>query len=107
LVLLFEAIEHFTDPDAVMATIKANMNPGGTLLVSTPDAEGYFGIRNIEDICHLQVYSFRTQALPKYPVDSPVKKPVISLPRYLAKQGFIVESTNVWGALVHTRAVLN
>lgn len=110
LVLLFEAIEHFTDVDKVMDTIKANMNPGATLLVSTPDAEGYYGIRNIEDTCHLQVYShklpFIKEGFPRYPEDSPVKKPVISLPHYLQSQGFMVESTDVWGELVHVRAVL-
>lgn len=107
LVLLFEAIEHFTDVEAVMAAIKANLNPGGTLLVSTPDAEGYYGIRNVEDTCHLQVYSHRHEGdLPQYPSDSPVKKPVISLPDYLESQGFRVESTDVWGDLVHCRAVL-
>lgn len=106
LVLLFEAIEHFTDVDKVIANIKRNMNPGATLLVSTPDAEGYYGIRNTEDTCHLQVYSYRTADLPSYPERSPIKKPVISLPRYLANQGFEIVSTDVWSELVHVQAVL-
>lgn len=107
LVLLFEAIEHFKDPDAVMETIRANMNPGATLLVSTPDADGRYGIANVEDVCHLQVYSHRLSSdLPEYPDSSPVKKPVISLPDYLNSQGFQVEQTAVWSDLVHCKAVL-
>lgn len=108
LVLLFEAIEHFTNVEAVIDTIKRNMNPGATLLVSTPDAEGYYGIRNVEDTCHLQVYSHKPAAdLPHYPADSPVKKPIISLPDYLVAQGFTIISNDVWDQLIHVRAVLN
>lgn len=108
LVLLFEAIEHFTDLEAVMTAIKANLNPDGTLLVSTPDAEGYYGIRNVEDTCHLQVFSYRKTAdLPTYPEGSPVTKPVISLPDFLTEHGFRVESTDVWSDLIHCRAVLD
>lgn len=106
LVLLFEAIEHFKDVDKVMQVIKANLKPGGTLLVSTPDAEGVFGISNTEDICHLQVYSQRTKDLPTYPAGSPIVKPVISLPNYLTEQGFTVTETEVWNELVHCRAIL-
>lgn len=107
MITLFEAIEHFTDVDKVMEVIKQHLKPGGTLLVSTPDAEGHYGIRNIEDICHLQVYSYRqTDELPTYPEDSPVKKPVISLPDYIESQGFIIEETAVWNELVSVRAKL-
>jgi 2-polyprenyl-3-methyl-5-hydroxy-6-metoxy-1,4-benzoquinol methylase len=106
LVLLFEAIEHFKDVDKVMEVIKAHLKPGGTLLVSTPDAEGVFGISNTEDICHLQVYSHRTKNLPTYKPSSPIVKPVISLPNYLTEQGFTVTETEVWNELVHCRAIL-
>lgn len=106
LVLLFEAIEHFRDVDRVMEAIKNQLRPGGTLLVSTPDAEGEFGISNTEDICHLQVYSYRTKDLPTYPKTSAIVKPVISLPNYLAEQGFTVTETGVWNELVHCRAIL-
>lgn len=102
LVLLFEAIEHFTDVDKVMSVIKQHLKPGGTLLVSTPDAEGVFGIGN-DDACHLRIYSHRTAELPKNTHDD---KPIISLPGYLVSQGFNVTDTQVWNDLVHCRATL-
>lgn len=107
MVVLFEAIEHFTDVDKVLRVIKAHLKPGGTLLVSTPDAEGKYGIANIEDICHLQVYSHRhNDELPEYPVTSPIKKPIISLPDYLTDQGFNVVDTAVYNELVNVRATI-
>lgn len=102
LVLLFEAIEHFTDVDKVMQVIKAHLKPGGTLLVSTPDAEGVFGIGN-DDACHLRIYSHRTTDLPKNTHDT---KAITSLPGYLKEQGFTVVDTQVWNDLIHTRATL-
>lgn len=105
LILLFEVIEHFKDVDKAMANIKGSLKPGGTLLVSTPDAEGTYGIGN-DDACHLQIYTYRTtdrfEAVPQ----GWSGKPVISLPNYLESQGFEVVETAVWNDLVHCRAVL-
>jgi 2-polyprenyl-3-methyl-5-hydroxy-6-metoxy-1,4-benzoquinol methylase len=111
LVLLFEAIEHFTDVDKVMEVIKENLRKGGTLLVSTPDAEGTFGLKNTEDVCHLQVYSYRSKLDFMAFKDSagdhyPMIKPLISLPDYLESQGFEVVSNDVYNELIHTRVVL-
>lgn len=102
LVLLFEAIEHFTNPDVVMDTIKANLRHGGTLLVSTPDAQGHFGIRNVEDICHLRVYTTLTDG--SLPGETPEGKPIVSLPNYLEEHGFKVVQNEVWNELIHVRA---
>lgn len=104
LVVLFEAIEHFTDVDKTMAAVKACMHPGATLLVSTPDAEGKFGIENTEDVCHLQIYTHRKAG--ELPTSTHQGKPIISLPDYLQAQGFEIEQTAVWNELVHVRAKL-
>lgn len=101
MVLLFEAIEHFIDVDRVMSIIKAQLKPGGTLLVSTPDAEGRYGIQNTEDICHLRIYSHREDV-----DDLKAAKPIISLPSYLREQGFEVLETEVFNELIHCRAIL-
>lgn len=106
LVLLLEAIEHFKDVDKVMAVIKQHLNPGGTLLISTPDADGMYGIGN-DDPCHLRIYSHKPG---KYYLDPNFQglgtKPLISLPDYLAEQGFQVVTTDVFNDLIHCRAVL-
>lgn len=104
LVLLFEAIEHFKDVDKVMEVIKQQLAPGGTLLVSTPDAEGFYGIGN-DDACHLQIYTHRES--PPYPFDPTWNhKPILSLPNYLRANGFKVVANDVWNELIHIRAVL-
>lgn len=105
LVLLFEAIEHFLDVDRVMEVIKGNLRPNGTLLVSTPDAEGVFGIGN-DDAAHLQIYSHRREDLPTNTHPATKNKPIISLPEYLSSQGFNVTETEVYNDLIHCRAVL-
>lgn len=106
LVLLFEAIEHFTDPDKVMAVIKRFLKPGGTLLVTTPDAEGAFGFSN-NDTCHLRIYSQSPASdLPEDWSDITKNKPVVSLPDYLRSQGFTVEETAVYSDLIHCRVKL-
>jgi 2-polyprenyl-3-methyl-5-hydroxy-6-metoxy-1,4-benzoquinol methylase len=103
LVLLFEAIEHFTDVDKVMAVIKKSLNPGGTLLVSTPDAESKYGMGN-DDPCHLRVYTHQESPPFPFPLNAP--KPIISLPNYLRNEGFEVKQNEVWNGLCHVRAVL-
>lgn len=103
LVLLFEAIEHFSDPDKVMEVIGKSLKPGGTLLVSTPDAEGHFGIENVEDICHLRVYTHKHSG--ELPDITPEGKPIVSLPDYIASQGFKVVECDVWNELIHVRAI--
>lgn len=107
LILLFEAIEHFTDVDAVIEVIKAHMKPTSTLLVSTPDAEGAFGVGN-EDACHLRIYTHRTtEGIDRLPARKRRgDKPIVSLPDYLTSRGFKVLENEVWNELVHTRVVL-
>lgn len=100
-VTLMEAIEHFKDPDKVMSVIKAHLKPGGTLLVSTPDAEGYFGIRNTEDTCHLRIYSHRTDI-----TGLEAAKPIVSLPSYLESHGFNIVENEVYNDLIHIRATI-
>jgi 2-polyprenyl-3-methyl-5-hydroxy-6-metoxy-1,4-benzoquinol methylase len=102
LILLFEAIEHFTDVDKVIGVIKQHLSPNGTLLVSTPDAEGVFGIGN-DDPCHLRIYSHRDSSELDKLTGS---KPIVSLPDYLREQGFSIVSNEVFNGLIHTRAVL-
>ncbi|MCW2539773.1 MAG: glycosyl transferase family 2 [Frankiales bacterium] len=41
LVVCFEAIEHVGDHNAVLSLIKSRLNPGGVLIISTPDVEIY------------------------------------------------------------------
>ncbi|MFR9728069.1 glycosyltransferase [Saccharopolyspora sp. MS10] len=41
LVVCFEAIEHVTEHDAVLALIRSRLEPGGLLLMSTPDTDVY------------------------------------------------------------------
>lgn len=104
MITLFEAIEHFKDVDKVMNIIKAHLKPGGTLLVSTPDAEGKYGIANVEDICHLTVWTHKHNG--ELPTATPEGKPVRSLPDYLEAQGFEVVENEVYNELIHTRAVM-
>jgi 2-polyprenyl-3-methyl-5-hydroxy-6-metoxy-1,4-benzoquinol methylase len=107
LISLFEVIEHFKEPAKVVEVCKRQLRHGGVLLVSTPDAEGDFGITNTEDICHLQVYTHRDEV-----EDIPIGllqraiKPTISLPEYLRNHGFTVESVDVWNELIHVRATI-
>lgn len=103
LVLLFEAIEHFTDVDKVMEVIKTHMKPGATLLVSTPDAEGYYGFGN-KDECHLRFYTYKRGK--EQVVVTDTSKPLISLPDYLESQGFVVSECEVWNELAHARVTL-
>jgi 2-polyprenyl-3-methyl-5-hydroxy-6-metoxy-1,4-benzoquinol methylase len=104
MITLFEAIEHFTDVDKVMEVIKAHLKPGGTLLVSTPDAEGFFGIRNAEDICHLIVWTHRPDG--ELPTSTPEGKPIRSLPDYLESQGFTIVENEVYNDLINVRATV-
>lgn len=105
LITLFEAIEHFQDVDKVMAMIKAHLKPGGTLLVSTPEAEGKFGIPNVQDICHLIVWTTKHKG--ELPYTTPEGKPIRSLPDYLEEQGFTIIENEVYNELVCVRAMLN
>jgi 2-polyprenyl-3-methyl-5-hydroxy-6-metoxy-1,4-benzoquinol methylase len=100
LVLLFEAIEHFTDVDKVMAEIKGHLKPGGTVLITTPDAEGVFGIGN-DDACHLRIYTYRESV-----GELKSTKPLVSLPAYIEAQGFEVVDCGVFNHLIQLRAVL-
>lgn len=58
LVIMFELIEHVKDVQAVLKQISKVLNPGGTLLISTPDFEApTFGKDDEENTCHIRLYT--------------------------------------------------
>ena len=100
MIVLFEAIEHVLDVDRIMAVVKERLRPYGTLLVSTPDAEGRYGMAN-SDPEHLRVYSHRGEN--ELPANLRDGRPVISLPDYLREQGFQVVSVELQDELLQER----
>jgi 2-polyprenyl-3-methyl-5-hydroxy-6-metoxy-1,4-benzoquinol methylase len=108
MILMFEAIEHFKDTPYVIKLCKQHLNPGGRVLISTPDAEEFYGIGN-DDACHLQYYSHKSQA--QMTIDGIVSewegRPIISLPDEIESLGGTVVDDNVFNYLIHLSATFS
>lgn len=59
MVTCFEVIEHVEDPKAIYDAIDSVVNPGGSVLFTTPDYDGYYGKRN-NDPLHVRIYTHKT-----------------------------------------------
>lgn len=105
MVTMFEAVEHFTDTPGVLKQYISYLSPGGSLLISTPDAEGFYGIGN-DDACHLRYYSHKTKAQMKKSriVEEWEGRPILSLPDLIEELGGVVQENEVWNELCHLRA---
>lgn len=103
MILHFEAVEHYKDTPLVLKRCKRLLNPGGSILISTPDLEGFYGDSN-DDACHLRVYTYRSPAVAGV---TSLGKPVVSLPDEIESLGGKVESNDVWNELIHLRATFD
>jgi 2-polyprenyl-3-methyl-5-hydroxy-6-metoxy-1,4-benzoquinol methylase len=104
MIMMFEATEHFKDTPAVLEQYITYLNPGGSILISTPDLDGTFGDSN-EDACHLRVYTYkRGKDAPK---KTSLGKVVVSAPDEIEKLGGTVRENQVWNDLIHLRATFD
>lgn len=104
MILHFEAVEHYKDTILVMQRCKKLLNPGGSILISTPDLDGKYGDTN-EDACHLRVYSHKPES--EIPESTSLGKPVISLPAEIEMMGGTIVENEVWNDLIHLRTTFN
>lgn len=103
MILMFEAVEHFKDTPYVIEQCKKHLTPRGQILISTPDAEGFYGIGN-DDACHLRYYSHKAEDQWGDLTRKWEGRPILSLPDEIEKLGGVVYENEVWNNLLHLRA---
>lgn len=103
MILMYEAVEHFKDTPYVIDLAKKHLTSRGQILISTPDAEEFYGIGN-HDACHLRYYSHRGEEDWDDLTRIWEGRPILSLPDEIESLGGTVCENQVWNSLIHLRA---
>jgi 2-polyprenyl-3-methyl-5-hydroxy-6-metoxy-1,4-benzoquinol methylase len=97
----FEVLEHVKDPKRLLKLIDDHLEPGGSVLVSTPAFESpYYGADDEENKCHIRLYTTKDEDYEKVNKYGTLRK-ATSITKEIGKSrikemGVYSELINVW-----------